>query len=161
MLNRPVLLIWALALSAFSPLWSEPAEGPLALQNSMKAVDSSAVSKSINPIAGAYREHAPLALFSLGSIAIGGVFYGISQGTDGSHVSYTAGDRSSLTTAVTVAGVSALLAAGSYFYFVHRSAVVPEAGESSWSANLTGGPDGAGGVSVGARLTLPLPSAAR
>ena len=161
MFNRSVLVIWALALSAFSPLWSKQAEAPVAMENSMKAVDSGAVAKSLNPLAGAYREHAPLALFSLGSLAIGGVFYGISQGTDGSHVNYTAGDRSSLTTAVTVAGVSALLAAGSYFYFVHRSAAGPEAEESSWSANLTGGPDGAGGVSVGARLTVPLPSAAR
>lgn len=111
----------------------------------------------LDAVAAAYREHAPLALFSLGSIAVGGVFYAIGQGIDRPNVSYTAGDRSQLTTAITIAGASAVLAAGSYFYYVHRAKVRAEE-ESDWDASVGALPDGHGGVAAAARLTLPLPS---
>jgi hypothetical protein len=108
-------------------------------------------------VAAAYREHAPLALFSLGSLAVGGAFYAIGQGADGSRSANAAADRSQMRAVVSVAGISALLAAGSYFYYVHRAKARAEA-DPEWDAALGGAPDGAGGVSVSARLTLALPS---
>lgn len=107
-------------------------------------------------LSGAYREHAPLAWFSLGSLAVGGVFYGISRGLDRPNVSYAAGSRSQMNTAVALAGASALLAAGSYLYYAHKSHDGDEA-VSDWEASLLGAPDGSGGVAVAARVTLPLP----
>ncbi|MDB5102437.1 MAG: hypothetical protein JWP91_126 [Fibrobacteres bacterium] len=111
----------------------------------------------INPTAGGYIEHAPLALFSLGSLAIGGVFYAIQNSSHGPHVGYTAGDRSSLATAVGAAGLTALLAAGSYLYFARES----EENGRNWDAQVSGGVSPDGGMSVGALLTLPLPSLSR
>jgi hypothetical protein len=153
-------LAWCEAMPA--PV-AEPASArtdPASLQPVASAADSQRIAAENGNIgvnlAAAYREHAPLALFSLGSLAIGGAFYAIGHGADGSRVAYS-GDRSQFTAAVSVAGITALLAAGSYFYYVHRAkAAVAE--DPEWDAAVIGAPDGAGGVAVGARLTLALPS---
>jgi hypothetical protein len=108
-------------------------------------------------LSAAYREHAPLAWFSLGSLAVGGVFYAIGQGFDRPNVSYAAGSRSQMAAAVALAGTSALLAAGSYFYYAHKTGEGEEA-VSDWEASLRGAPDGSGGLSVAARVSLGLPS---
>jgi len=108
-------------------------------------------------IVAAYREHAPLALFSLGSLAVGGAFYAIAHGANGSRSAANPADRSQFTAAVSVAGLSALLAAGSYFYYVRRAKARAEA-DPLWDASVSGAPDGAGGVAMGARLTLALSS---
>jgi hypothetical protein len=110
-------------------------------------------------LAATYQEHAPLAWFSLGSLAVGGVFYAIGKGVDGPRVSYSSGNRSQMTTAVALAGASALLAAGSYLYYAHKG----KAGDgdepvSDWEASLMGAPDGVGGLSVSARVSLPFPA---
>lgn len=149
-----------LALLALGRAWSDPLPTATAVSAAMKPVparaDSQRVAAHSEGIASAYREHAPLALFSLGSLAIGGAFYAIGHGVDGPRAGYGANNRSQFTAAVSVAGVSALLAAGSYFYYVHRAKARTEA--EQWDAALIGAPDGAGGVAVGARLTLALSS---
>ena len=114
-------------------------------------------SMRINPVAGGYSEHAPLALFSLGSLAVGGVFYAIQASSHSPNVGYTAGDHTSLTTAVGAAGLTALLAAGSYFYFAHEDKVK----DRNWDAQVSGGVAPDGEMSVGALLTLPLPRFSR
>lgn len=105
------------------------------------------------PSSSAYREHAPLAWFSLGSLAVGGIFYAIGQDQHRPNVSYAAGSRPGLTAAVSAAGLGALLAAGSYFYCVHRTRA-RDREETAWQASLDGGPDGNGGLAVAARLTF-------
>lgn len=102
-----------------------------------------------------------MAWFSLGSLAVGGVFYAIGQGLERPNVSYAAGSRSQMTTAVALAGAGAMLAAGSYFYYVHKASGRADDREeevSDWEAAVSGAPDGAGGFAVAARLSLPLPS---
>src|SRR5262245_29183774 len=69
-----------------------------------------------------WREHAPLAWFSLGSLAIGGVFYGIQAGTSGDRVGYVAGDHSDMDLAIGAAGITALAAAAAWVYFSRRDA---------------------------------------
>jgi hypothetical protein len=146
-------------LIAVSQAWSDPR--PFPEPGSPTAVTASAASDTervaarLNPTA-AYREHAPLAWFSLGSLAVGGVFYAIGRGLDRPNVSYATGNRSRMTTAVAVAGASAMLAAGTYFYYVHKSKGRADS-ESDWDAALIGAPDGAGGLAVAARISLPLP----
>ncbi len=54
-------------------------------------------------------------------------------------------------------GISALLAAGSYFYFARKSAV----NARNWDAQVSGGVDPEGDMNVGALITLPLPSLSR
>jgi hypothetical protein len=114
----------------------------------------------------AHSEFAPLALFSLGSLAVGGAFYAINVSSSKSNVSPIAGGRSNLTHAVGVAGLTALLAAGSYFYFSREDAESDSDSDSdsdldsdsNWDAQVSGGiaPDGA--LSAGALLTFPLSS---
>lgn len=104
-------------------------------------------------MAGAYRRHASLALFSLGSLAVGGVFYGIGSSVDNPNVDYTAGDRTRLATAAGAAGFTALIAAGSYFYFVRQD--VRRAGE--WNAGLSAVPVPGGGMGLAASLRIPIP----
>lgn len=101
----------------------------------------------------AYREHAPLAWFSVGSLAVGGLFYAIGRDMDRPNLSYTAGDRSRIGAGVAAAGITALIAAGSYFYFAHRAR-----SEEGWEAGLAGVPDGSGSLALGARLTFALPA---
>jgi hypothetical protein len=114
-------------------------------------------SESIDASPAAFGEHAPLAWFSLASIAVGGVFYGINGSMHHSNVEYTAGDRTQLTSAIGVAGLTALLAAGSYFYYAH---IVAEKARN-WDAKVTGGVSPAGEMSIGAIVSLPLPSISR
>ena len=111
-------------------------------------------------IAAPSREHAPLALFSLGSLAVGGAFYGISSSMHRSNVAYTAGDRSQFSTAVGLAGLTALMAAGAYLYYAHQSAQATES-SPDWDAAMTGGFSPQGDLSIGARLTAPLPVLSR
>jgi hypothetical protein len=149
-----------LGLLALGRPWCDPMPaanaGSVAMTRVPAQSDSQAVTAHSESIAAAYREHAPLALFSIGSLAIGGAFYAIGRGVDGQRASFGAGDRSQFTVAVSVAGLSALLAAGSYFYYVHRAKARAQTDEE-WDASLIGAPDGAGGVALGARLTLALP----
>jgi hypothetical protein len=105
----------------------------------------------------AYREKAPLALFSLGSLAVGGVFYGINASMHGSKAGYTSGNGKQLTSAVSLAGLSALLAAGSYFYYAKMAEESPRA----WDASISGSVSAGGGPGIGALITLPLPSFSR
>jgi hypothetical protein len=111
----------------------------------------------INRVGAAMGEHAPLALFSLGSLAVGGVFYAIHLSSRKPNVDYTAGDRSQLTSAVGAAGISSLLAAASYFYFARN----PPEGGRNWDAGVGAGVDPEGDLNVGALITLPLPSLSR
>jgi hypothetical protein len=96
-----------------------------------------------------------LAWFSVGSLAVGGVFYAINSGLDRENVSYTAGDRSRLTSTIAVSGLGALLAAGSYFYYVNRAASRAEP-DDGVETEFSGGLDATGGPAVSAKLTLPL-----
>jgi hypothetical protein len=98
-------------------------------------------------------EHAPLAFFSLGSLAIGGVFYSIDRSTRHTNTSYTAEDGRQITAALGVAGLTALLAAGAYCYYVRQSAEASQ----DWNASVSGGVSPSGDLNVGALLTLPLP----
>lgn len=79
-----------------------------------------------------YREHAPLAFFSLGSLAVGGVFYGI--GSSLGHDGPVSGNGARMETAVGAAGITALAAAGAYLYYALRGeagdAGAPSAGAS-------------------------------
>lgn len=109
------------------------------------------------PTASALGEHAPLAWFSLGSLAVGGIFYAIDTGIDRPNVAYTAGDRTRITTTVAVAGVGALLAAGSWFYYTHLRES-REAPDDGLDADISGGLDAQGLPAVSARLSLPLGS---
>ncbi len=123
-----------------------------------------ATAPSLNLASGFAGEHAPLALFSLGSLAVGGVFYGISNSMRGADVAYTARDRSQFTSAVGVAGLTALFAAGAYLYYAHQAAYVAahvDEKAPAWDAAMTGGVAPDGHVDIGARLTLALPSLSR
>jgi hypothetical protein len=164
MRTRSALMSLLLGLLACNQAWCDPlpalpaweARGSSPAAPADYASDTDQVAARMN-LAAAYREHAPLAWFSLGSLAVGGVFYAIAQGLDRPRVSYAAGSRSQMTTAVALAGASAMLAAGSYFYYVHQAKEGAEP-VSDWEASLIGAPDGAGGLSVAARVSLPLPS---
>lgn len=109
-------------------------------------------------IPGAYSEHAPLAWFSLGSLAVGGVFYAINSGLDRENVAYTAGDRSRLSTTVAVAGIGALLAAGSFFYYANHAASREQPDDGGLETEFSGGLDDQGRPAVSAKLSLPIAS---
>lgn len=100
-----------------------------------------------------YREHAPLAFFSLGSLAMGGVFYGIRASMSGPRVNYVAGDRRDMTVAIGLAGLSALAAGAAYFWFSHEG----EKREHAWDIGLEGAVSPEGGMEASATLRFPLP----
>jgi hypothetical protein len=161
---RSRLYAAALGLLAVGRAWpdaasvpSDPARAEAARSPVFPLPDSGRAAARSEALAAAYREHAPLAYFSLGSLAVGGVFYAIGNGAGGSRPALSASDRRQLATTVSVAGASALLAAGSYLYFVHKAKERPEA-DAGWEASVGGSPDGAGGLAVSARVSLPLPS---
>jgi hypothetical protein len=166
--SRTALAALGLVLLAYARVCCDPlplpradpeARGSSGMSPAVSSPDTVRVAARMD-LSAAYREHAPLAWFSLGSLAVGGVFYGISRGLDRPNVSYAAGSRSQMGTAVALAGASALLAAGSYFYYAHHAPKAQDGDEpvSDWEASLQGAPDGAGGLAVAARVSLPLPS---
>lgn len=119
-----------------------------------------------DPVSGR-AEHAPLALFSLGSLAVGGAFYAIHVSTRRPDSQLSADDRTSLTNAIGAAGITALLAAGSYFWFTRdgadqaysakQPAKLPgKEPERDWDARVSGGVAPDGEMSVRAMVTLPL-----
>lgn len=102
----------------------------------------------------AYMEHAPLALFGVGSLVVGGIFYGIHASLDYPGGSQVSGNGGRVNMAVGAAGITALAAGASYVYYSWRG----RKQAAAWSANVSGGiaPDG----TVAATLTLPLTSLA-
>ena len=174
--NQSLFAVHALVLSLSAILWGgelpalgdvetpmvaeKPAE-EAGLRQSVKPAASATApvearrpSADIRPGRAQRGEYAPLALFSLGSLAVGGAFYAINVSSRKPNVTQTAGGRSSLSNAVGVAGLTAVLAAGSYFYF-SRDDSEPD---SDWDAQVSGdiSPDGA--MSASAQLTFPLAS---
>lgn len=92
-----------------------------------------------------YREHAPLAYFSLGSLAVGGVFYGIHASRDGSGP--VSGNGARMEMAVGAAGLTALAAGTAYLYYALRG----EAGDPAIpSAGASAAPSGGPGAAVAA-----------
>jgi hypothetical protein len=94
----------------------------------------------------AYREHASLAFFSLGSLAVGGAFYGIHSSLDRPASGAASGNGTRMEMAVGTAGFTALAAAAAYLYYSLRGEVGPEVPSI--------GVDADGGVN--AAITLPL-----
>lgn len=103
----------------------------------------------VNP----YREHAPLAFFSLGSLAVGGVFYGIHQGLDDPGSPSFSGDGTRVNLAIGAAGITALAAGAAYLWYALR----PDGPDvSGWSETVAAGITSDGGVA--ASVTVPLAS---
>lgn len=97
-----------------------------------------------------FLEHAPLAIFSLGSLAVGGAFLGIENSMGQSESMF--GSKSKMNVAVMASGVSALAAAVSYFYYAHRDVERARA----WDAGLSGGVAPNGSMQVAASIRIPL-----
>jgi hypothetical protein len=98
-------------------------------------------------------EHAPLAFFSLGSLAVGAVFYGIQSTMGEGRVQGMVGDKSQMNAAVAAAGVSALVSAATYLYYAHRDARRARGLEA---ASLSGGIAPDGSMRLAASLRLPV-----
>lgn len=101
-----------------------------------------------------YMEHAPLALFGVGSLVVGGIFYGIHSSLEYPGGKQVSGNGSRVNMAVGAAGITALAAGASYVYYSWRG----RKQAASWAGKISGGiaPDGA----MAATLTLPLTSLA-
>lgn len=153
---------------AGTPMAAEKPTEDAGLRQSVKAAAATTPAEALRPTAeirtghAERGEYAPLALFSLGSLAVGGAFYAINVSSHRSNVTQTAGGRSSLSNAVGVAGLTALLAAGSYFYFSRKDPGPDSESDSNpdseWDARVSGGvaPDGA--ICASALITIPLSS---
>lgn len=108
-----------------------------------------------------YLEHAPLAFFSLGSLAVGGIFYGIQSTMGEGRVQAMVGDKSQMNTAIAAAGATALISAFTYFYYAHRDVARAREALQAAARGETGpvsagvAPDG----SLRLAATLRLPSA--
>ena len=63
------------------------------------------------------KAHSSLAFFSLGSIAVGGLFYAIQQSSQNPRVHTGNGSTKDMNTALGFAGLSALVSGGAFFYF--------------------------------------------
>lgn len=102
----------------------------------------------------AYVEHAPLALFGVGSLVVGGIFYGIHSSLDYPGGSRASGNGSRVNMAVGAAGFTALAAGASYVYYSWHG----RKQAAAWAGKVSGGiaPDG----TMAATLTLPLTSLA-
>jgi hypothetical protein len=141
------------AALASMPSTSHAAESDPAPVGGLAVSDSGGIRLRSGAALSPYREHAPLAFFSLGSLAIGGIFYGIQSGMHDSRVRYVAGDRSQISTAIGFAGLTAAVAGAAYFYYAHES----EKQARSWDARISAGPAPEGGINLAASLVFALP----
>lgn len=151
MLSRLPFAFLAFAL-ALLPARAE--EQPAAAATVQAAASPERLEIKAVPTRTAFREHAPLALFSLGSLAVGGVFYGIHSSLDYPGGQQMSGNGSRWEFAVGAAGLTALAAGASYLYYTFRGEPaqpwVPEVAGGS----VSGGLDAEGSVS--ATLTWPV-----
>lgn len=101
-------------------------------------------------VISAYREHAPIAYFSLGALAVGGIFYGIHSHPGSAGEGSVSGNGSRVDMALGAAGFTAVAAGVAYLYYAFSS----ESRVPAWTEGLSGGvaPDG----SVSASFTMPL-----
>jgi hypothetical protein len=99
-----------------------------------------------------YLKHAPLAAFSLGSLAIGTVFYALQSSVHDPKVGFVPEDKASLSTAIGAAGFTALIAGVSYFYYSNRDAQRSHV----WDAQVSGSLEPEGKLNLSAALVLPL-----
>lgn len=148
-------LLLALLVCVLAALPARAEEQPVAAATVQETASPERLELKTVPSRTAFREHAPLALFSLGSLAVGGVFYGIHSSLDypggGQKMS---GNGSRWELAIGAAGLTALAAGASYLYYTFRGepaqAWVPDVA----GASVDGGVDAEGAVS--ATLTWPL-----
>lgn len=100
-----------------------------------------------------YREHAPLAWFSVGSLAVGGIFYGIQSSFDYPGATRASGNGVEVNMAIGAAGATALAAGAAYFWYAWRGQPT-DTRTQALSAGFA--PDG----SVSAKISFPLSSLA-
>jgi hypothetical protein len=131
----------------------EPAERPIHGAQAEAKADFRSSSRL-----AAYREHAPLAYFSLGSLAVGGLFYGIQASLDGAGGNRINGDGTRMDMAVGAAGITALAAGAAYVYYVLRGKDPVEEPTVPWAGSIRGGVGSDGGLA--ASVTWPLSSIA-
>lgn len=142
MLKR-VFFLLAAALVAAAPLRAD--EAP-AVPQEVTRLEYRAPAQ-VSP----YREHAPLALFSLGSLAMGGVFYGIHRSLDYPDRSAVSGDGTRVDMAIGAAGISAVAAGAAYLWYTLRA---DRSGASGWTETVAAGVTSEGAVA--ASVTVPL-----
>ncbi|HLP43577.1 MAG TPA: hypothetical protein VK465_18895 [Fibrobacteria bacterium] len=121
------------------PASSEAASGDVALQ---QGASGQAVST--------YWEHAPIGYFSLGALAVGGIFHGIHSHPSSAGEGSVSGNGSRVDMALGAAGLTAVAAGVAYLYYAFSS----ESRAPAWTEGLSGvvAPDG----SVSASFTMPL-----
>jgi len=104
----------------------------------------------VNP----FVEHAPLAYFSLGSLAVGAAFWGIQSSMGNDRVQAMAGDKSQMDAAIYAAGATAVISGLTYLYYAHRDAKRAREWEKT-ASRVSAGVTPQGAVRLAA--TLPLP----
>lgn len=144
---RLLVLLFAALLAAWSP--ARAGEDGASEGKALESGEAKTLEYRGSSSADSYREHAPLALFSLGSLAVGGIFYGIHSSLDYPG-GQSSGDGSKVGMAVGAAGFTALAAGVSYFYYSWRGRKAQEHGLQKVSAGVA--PDG----SLSATVTFPL-----
>jgi hypothetical protein len=155
---RSILSVLVIQAFAFGLAFGDPAP-KASIEPSQESSAKSESSPEPSLMSGvatqnAYITNAPLALFSVGSLAVGGIFYSLQSGMDHPKAGFMGGDRSSLGTAVGFAGLTALIAGVSYFYYSHRDSERNRAWDAQVSADVA--PNGR--MDLSAALVLPLPA---
>lgn len=124
----PALVMVVLAIhSAALSVWAQQDSSTEANSPELSAwVERPLSSKVLGPQSegGLYwhraRQHAPLAAFSLGSMVMTGLFYTLAKNDPASGAHLVNASPSDWDKAIWGAGITSLLAAGSYLYYVYR-----------------------------------------
>jgi hypothetical protein len=140
-----------LLLAAALPTRAAEAE---AVEGAAPVEAAAALDYTGSPKSSPYREHASLALFSLGSLAVGGVFYGIHSSLDYPGAPASSGNGTEVGAAIGAAGLTALAAGAAYFYYAWRGQHKAVRADRLQAVSAGLSPDG----SLSATVTVPLPS---
>jgi len=102
-----------------------------------------------------YLTHAPLALFSLSSLAVGGIFYSLQNDLNNPRVGFVNRDQGSVSTAIGFAALTSLISGAAYFYYSNHDLHSHPNWDASVSSDIN--PDGKLSLKgIKGILTFPL-----
>lgn len=145
---RGLTIVWIALVSVCNLAFSDPGVASTTLASQDMG--------SIHP-QSPYLTHAPLAFFSLGSLAVGGLVYALQSDLSygdihNSPQKMSNQDVTSIQSAVGISGLTALVSAAAYFYYSNRDYLH----NSELAPIISGNLDGEGKLAITAKLNFPL-----
>jgi hypothetical protein len=140
--------------TSFAPIGYPSVSGK---ENSMPQELSAERNQPLLPMTwgDAFDKHAPLAFFSVGSLAVGGIIVGIRSENRSKWNAQSGSSDRDITWALGMAGITSMIAGGAFWYYSHKDMTLSR---ESIDPGFTLAPTWQQGLGIAAHWRLPLQS---